>query len=393
MVSDGLVWVGTNNGHPRDPAMTADASVLMGFDERDGTFLYQYISPRLPEGRGVDWPGSSQAASPLVEGDRLWFCNTRHEVICLDIGPLIARTGQPRVVWKADLRREFDVVPRPVMIGSNLSQCSIVSYRDFLYVNTMNAAGYDGKVPEPDAPSLICLEKRTGKVRWQDSSPGENLLDVQHGNPLVAEIKGQAQVIIGQGDGVLRSFDALNGNVLWSFDINPKRGTKGGPLPRSQHNDCVPMPVLHEGRVFFTTGRHYEVGGIPARMGCIDPTRRGDISSDLRQPNGEVAPNPNSGLVWEYLKSRDGSVPMTSTLSSIVIHQGLALASDTRGTPALRRCEDRRRALGARHESVSHEFPADRGRPGLRGGGIDRFHFWPRPPETLDREARLPKLH
>ena len=112
----------------------------MCFDERDGKFLYQYVSPRLPEGREVDWPGSSQSASPLIEKDRLWFCNNRCEVICLDIAPLLARTGAPKVVWKVDMPGQFGVVPRAVMIGSNTSHCSIAAYRDLIYVNTTNAA-------------------------------------------------------------------------------------------------------------------------------------------------------------------------------------------------------------------------------------------------------------
>src|SRR5262245_26107154 len=56
VVAGGLVWVGTNNEHPRDPRDTRpvkdvrrplDLSVLMCFREADGKFLWQYTSPRL----------------------------------------------------------------------------------------------------------------------------------------------------------------------------------------------------------------------------------------------------------------------------------------------------------------------------------------------------------
>jgi hypothetical protein len=219
VVSDGLVWVGTNNRSPRDPEQTGDASVLMCFRERDGEFLYQYVSPRLPEGRRYDWPDASLASSPLIEGDRLWFCNNRCEVICLDIAPLLAESGTPRVVWKVDMRSEFGVVPRGVMIGSHASHCSIASYGELIYVNTTNAAGYDG-IPAPEAPSLICFEKRTGRVRWQDNSPGEKILDVQHGSPLVIEIDGKGQVVMGQGDGWGRGFDALRQRDIEALTID-----------------------------------------------------------------------------------------------------------------------------------------------------------------------------
>src|SRR5262249_54090941 len=71
VVVNGLVWVGTNNAHPRDPTSTKDASVLMCFRESDGKFLWQYVSPRLSLYDG-DGPMHSMGSSPLIEGDRLW---------------------------------------------------------------------------------------------------------------------------------------------------------------------------------------------------------------------------------------------------------------------------------------------------------------------------------
>src|SRR5687768_5643114 len=41
----GRVYIGTNNGHPRDPKHQGDRGVLMCFDEKDGRFLWQLVSP------------------------------------------------------------------------------------------------------------------------------------------------------------------------------------------------------------------------------------------------------------------------------------------------------------------------------------------------------------
>src|SRR5262245_24979154 len=49
VVSDGLVWIGTNNEVPRDPAARGDGSVLMCFRAEDGKFLWQHFTPRNPE--------------------------------------------------------------------------------------------------------------------------------------------------------------------------------------------------------------------------------------------------------------------------------------------------------------------------------------------------------
>ncbi len=241
VVSDGLVWVGTNNARPRDVDRTEDAGVLMCFRERDGQFLYQYVSPRLPEGRDFDWPGSSLASAPLAQGDRLWFCTNRCEVVCLDISRLLLETGLPEVLWKVDMRHELGSVPRAMMIGSHADHCSIAMFRDLIYVNTTNAAGYHGTVAAPQAPSLVCFDKHTGQVRWRDNSPGERILDVQQGSPLVIEVAGHAQVVMGQGDGWVRGFDALTGDMLWEFDINPK--SAAGGFPGGNRNNLAVMPV------------------------------------------------------------------------------------------------------------------------------------------------------
>ena len=327
VIADGLVWVGTNNDQPRNARHTQDAGVLMCFRQRDGKFLYQHVSPRLKQGTRLDWPFSGLASSPLIEGNRLWFCNNRHEIICLDIRPLHTSGGEPRVVWKVDMRKELGVVPTAVMIGNNAIQCSIASYDALIYVQTGNAR-YVDKVPAPEAPSLVCLDKRTGRTVWTDNSPGGRILDVQHGSPLVVEVDGSGQAIMGQGDGWLRSFDALTGQLLWEFDINLKApGPKS--ITRGNWNYFIATPVYYGNRIYVGSGRHADWGSGPGRLCCIDPTRRGDISSELDDGSGRGKPNPNSGLVWEYLGM--GGDPMHRTMSSVTIHNNFIVAPDHGG--------------------------------------------------------------
>jgi PQQ-like domain len=96
VVSNGLVWVGTNNGYA---GSTVDASVLACFRESDGKPLYRYVSPRLStpytghfDGKSHillgwvhDWGYASMACSPFVDQDRIWFVTNRAEVVCLDM--------------------------------------------------------------------------------------------------------------------------------------------------------------------------------------------------------------------------------------------------------------------------------------------------------------------
>lgn len=52
VVADGKVFLGTNNGNPKQPVITGDKGVLMCFREPDGQFLWQAVTDKL--GPGAD---------------------------------------------------------------------------------------------------------------------------------------------------------------------------------------------------------------------------------------------------------------------------------------------------------------------------------------------------
>jgi outer membrane protein assembly factor BamB len=222
VIADGLVWVGTNNAKARDEKIKGDAAVLMCFRESDGKFLYQFISPRLKTDVWNDWPFSSMAA-PLVEKDRLWLVTNRCETVCLDIGPLRRGEGEPKLLWQVDMVKDLGVYPRSSPMGEMVYCCIGASHKDLIYITTANGNDpTNKKVPAPNAPSLVCFNKHTGKVVWQDNSPGKNILLGQYSHPVLFEVNGQAQVAVGQGDCWLRSFAAETGKLSWQCDLNPK---------------------------------------------------------------------------------------------------------------------------------------------------------------------------
>jgi outer membrane protein assembly factor BamB len=320
VVADGLVWIGTDNQLPRDPAITGPAGVLMCFRESDGEFLYQHASPAR-QGPGYWQAHTGTAGSPLIEGDRLWFVSTRSEVICLDIGPLHRGEGLPTEIWKLDMLDELGVIPiHAIMGGGNL--CSIgASHGDLIYVSTGNGTDYSGKVPAPWAPALVCLSKNTGEIVWEDNSPGANIIFAEWGNPLVIEAGGRAQVIAPQGDGWIRSFDALTGKLIWKFDINPKKAQRGPGLP----GFFSTAPVFYRDRVYIAIGNYREFGPFDrGRLVCLDPSREGDISLELDEGPDRGQPNPNSGVVWHFDE-------IGRTMSTVAIRNGLVIAPDYSG--------------------------------------------------------------
>jgi outer membrane protein assembly factor BamB len=313
-VSGGIVFVGTNNEGARDPKITGDKGVLMAFKESDGTFLWQAVHDKLVAGRVNDWPYQGIASSPLVEGDRVYYVSNRGELMCVDAqgfrdkendGPVTDEklTGEtnPDVIWRLDMMGDE--------VGSfphNLCNSSPVSYGDLVYVSTSN--GQDEShvnIPAPKAPAIIAVDKKTGKVVWEDASPGDKILHGQWSTPTVGKIGDTVQVIMGQGDGWARGYDALKGTKLWEFDLNPKDST----WPKTR-NEIIATPVIYDGRVYLANGQDPEHGEGVGHMYCIDGTKRGDITK--------------TGMVWHYDKIR-------RTISTPAIVDGIIYQPDFSG--------------------------------------------------------------
>lgn len=312
VVSGGKVFIGTNNGNPRDQQIQDDRGVLMAFNAENGEFLWQATSPKLPTGSVNDWAQVGVCSTPLVEGDRLYYVTNRCELVALDTEGFrdhendgfqeepSNREEDADIVWKLDMISQLGVFPH------NMSNGSPVSLGDLLYVSTSNGQNEDHtRVPAPAAPSLIAVNKKTGKVVWTDNSPGPNILNGQWSSPAAATIQGVDQVIAAQGDGWVRGFEARTGEKLWEFDTNPKDSI----YPQSR-NEILATPVMYDQRVYVANGQDPENGEGEGFLYCIDPSGRGDITE--------------TGLVWKYTDIR-------RSISSGVVYEGLLYYPDFSG--------------------------------------------------------------
>jgi outer membrane protein assembly factor BamB len=354
IVSGGRIFIGTNNDNPRDPNVKGDKGVLMCFDVKTGRFLWQVTHDKLDAGRVNDWPHEGICSSPVVEGDLLYYVSNRCEVIC-------ARTKDGSEVWKLDMIGKLKVFPH------NLATCSPLIAGDTLFIITSNGVDEDHlNVPNPEAPSFLAIDKKSGNVKWQNNSPSVNLVEARktdpkatikglvnkglvlmHGqwsNPVYAEAGGQAQIIFPGGDGWLRSFNPANGELLWKFDCNPKNSVYelGGKGTRS---DFVCTPVVSEGKLYIGTGQDPEHNKGVGHLWCIDITKKPDNpEKDLSPKKGDEKlqtfdpkdpANKDSGMVWHF----GGFAPPGSprpyvygrTLSTVCVHDGLVYASEYDG--------------------------------------------------------------
>ncbi len=307
VVANGHIYVGTNNqgGYLERYDKHTDLGVLLCFRESDGKFLWQHSCEKLATGRVNDWPLQGICSTPVVERDRLWCVTNRGEVVCLDTegfldgendGPLRTELnegpGESDFIWSLDMMQELGVFQH------NMATCGPTIWKNTLFVCTSNGVDETHvRVPAPEAPSFLALDKRTGRVLWKDNSPGKNILHGQWSCPAVGVFDGVPQVIFPGGDGWLYSFHAERWNddgtpiLLWKFDGNPKDSLwkLGGSGTR---NNMVAVPVVDDGLVYVAMGQDPEHGDGSGHLWCIDPTRRGDISPELVvDKSGNVLPH------------------------------------------------------------------------------------------------------
>ncbi len=298
VVAGGKVFVGTNNEGLRNPKEPGDRGVLMCFRESDGQFLWQHANAKLPAGRVNDWPFQGVCASPLVEGELLYYVNNRCELVCLDVNG--DGKGGAKTIWKLDMMEELGAHPH------NMANSSVVAWGDMLYLSTSN--GQDEShvnIPSPKAPAIIAVNKKTGKVVWEQNHVGNRILHGQWSSPAVGKSGDILQVVMGEGDGWVRGYNATDGTKLWEFDMNPKDSV----WPKTR-NEVISTPVIWDGKVYIANGQDPEHGEGVGHLYCIDPTKRGDITK--------------TGLVWHYDKIR-------RSISTGAIYQGILYYSDFSG--------------------------------------------------------------
>ena len=313
VVSGGMVFVGTNNEAPRDPNVKGDKGILMAFRESDGEFMWQAVHDKLAAGRANDWPYQGVCSSPLVENGVVYYVSNRGEVMAVDAqgfrdkendglvkNEKLTRDVDADVIWRFDMMEELGVQQH------NMANSSPVVFENLIFVSTSN--GQDEShvnVPSPRAPAIIAIDKTTGKLAWEDNPVGEKILHGQWSSPAVGRIGDTVQVVVGQGDGWVRGYEAKTGKRLWEFDLNPKDAV----WPKTR-NEVISTPVIHENVVYIANGQDPEHGEGLGHLYAIDATKRGDITK--------------AGQIWHYDKIR-------RSISTGALYNGILFYSDFSG--------------------------------------------------------------
>ena len=340
----GKVFVGTNNESPRDPRHTGDRSILLCFDEKTGDYLWQLVVPKLKAGKVNDWENLGLFSSPVCDGKYMYLVTSRCEVLCIDVngmadgndgpykdegkyvtqdtgkGPIEPGPKDADIIWRYDMMDELGVFPH------NASNCNVLLLGDYIYVCTSNGQDWSHvNVPSPNSPSLIAINKKTGKLAAEDNAHiGPRIFHGQWSSPSAGKVDGKWQIYFGGGDGILYAFDPIP--QKGSGKPKPKivAAASNAPAPAAEEAeetdvnylktvwwfDCVPpeykvkdgkpikypsaegpseinsTPVFYKGRVYVAIGQDPEHGEGIGHLVCVDPTKTGDVTK--------------SALVWEY---------------------------------------------------------------------------------------------
>jgi outer membrane protein assembly factor BamB len=321
VVAGGRVFVGTNDSSRRDPRHKGDGGgAVLCLDEATGKLLWELIVPRMQGMALFDNLSLGICSSPTVDDERVYVMTNRCQMLCLDVrgmandndgpfkdeGAFMTPQGRPRIELgptDADIIWCYDLLKEGKMSPHDAASSAALIHGDLLYVGTSNSVdSLHAKVPRPQAPSLIVLNKHTGQLLAEDDAKiGTRLLHGQWSSPSLARV-GQADLILyGGGDGMCYAFDAVPRDsdggagllpTAWSIDCNPpdcrtrdgrtvRYGDRAGP------SEIIATPVFQDGKVYVAVGQDPRHGSGKARLSCID------VASGL--PDGA-----KPKLLWSY---------------------------------------------------------------------------------------------
>jgi outer membrane protein assembly factor BamB len=229
--------------------------------------------------------------------------------------------GDADIIWRFDMRDELGVFPR------NMTSSSVLVVGDRVYATTSNGRDWSNThLPAPNAPALICLDKRTGKLLGREASGiSKRTYTCNWSSPAYANVNGREMIIFGGGDGICYAFEAAPTKneagvdvlkEIWRFDCNPAshKAIDGKPLKYGNvkgPSEIIATPVVWKNRVYIAVGQDPEKGDGVGCLSCIDATKSGDITE--------------TGKIWQYEK-------IARTISTVSVVDGLLTAADFTGT-------------------------------------------------------------
>jgi len=313
-IDNGRIFIGINDRGLKHPVLyRTGGGIIMCLDQATGRMIWQLVIPRYMEGTKAPFHFNhwqcGVCSRPAIDGKRLYIVGPRGDVLCLDRngqadgndGPFVNEISymgvRPNVEYElteadGDIIWQFDMIKEVSSVPHDVCGSAPLLYGDHLYACSSN--GQDDKhklVPNPLAPSLIVLDKNTGRLLATDGELiGKRMFHGHWSSPVAAKFDGRSMILFGGGDGILYSFEPLEStaggdkmktlNKIWQYDCNPAdyRWRDGREVPysgwRSKRSDgpseIIATPVVYNDRIYVAIGQSPVHGPGQGMLSCID---------------------------------------------------------------------------------------------------------------------------
>ena len=336
------MYIGTNDMALKHPAVKrTGGGILMALEKATGEMIWQMPIPRYMKGTTPPYHFNQWkcgvCSRPALEDNRLYIVGPRGDILCFDSngqadgnnGPFrkeIEYMGVPKdspyqltqsdgdIIWQFNMITEIDAVPHDVCGNSPLL------HGDFVYASSSN--GQDDKhkfVANPLAPSLIVLDKHTGRLVATDGELiGKRMFHGHWSSPVVTKVNGQEIILFGGGDGVLYAFEpyapANAGDKIqtlrkiWQYDCNPAdyRRRNDRDIPYARHSnkssdgpsEIIATPIVDKGRIYATIGQSPVHGKGQGMLSCIDAATGRKIWDSRRLDRSILTLEIHDGLLY-----------------------------------------------------------------------------------------------
>ena len=230
---DWSVEVGTGYGTPLvagqrvyQHARQGEEEVVWCFDLASGKQIWRksYENP-FKIGGGGERHGKGPKSCPVMADGRLFTLSITGMIHAWDV-----ESGS--LLWRKDYRGKWEKGNQP---NWGVSTSPIVD-GERLIVHLGN----------DEAGALMAFDVKSGREVWKQGEHGTS-----YSSPLLVEIAGVRQVVQWNHE-TLAGVESRTGKLLWEY-----------PAPHRSHNQNMPTPVFHKGRIL--------LGGENRGIKCLEP--------------------------------------------------------------------------------------------------------------------------
>lgn len=203
--------------------------VALALDRKTGKVLWQQ---EVADGYGRDRQSTFATASPLTDGNLVWFF--------FGNGHLAAFDFSGKKVWARDIQKDYGTFAFLWTFSS-----TPMLFNGILYLQVLQRdipVNGRGQTDGPNESYLLAMDPQTGKELWRNVRPTDALMESREAfsTPIPYKHGNRTELMIMGGD-YLTGHNPDNGKELWRW------GTWNTGQKRSESYRVVPSPVAGGG--------------------------------------------------------------------------------------------------------------------------------------------------